>query len=450
MDDPARYRDDVTGPDSRGDSASRKHRQLEVLHMDIHGLVLQKAIEAREGARALLKATAAQKNRVLLRMAEAILEKSDLLKRENSKDIAFAKEKGLSSALVDRLTLTDKRIREMADGLRDVAALPDPVGEVTRMWQRPNGMTVGRMRVPIGVIGIIYESRPNVTADATSLCLKAGNAVLLRGGSEAINSNLAIVDILRSVASSEGIHEGAITFIDTPDREAVMEMLKLEGIVDLIIPRGGEGLIRAVTENSRIPVLKHYKGVCHVFVDRDADLRMAEDICFNSKVQRPGTCNAMETLLVDEAVAGEFLPAVLGRFKDAGVRIKGCGKTAAVFPGVEDVTDEDFHREYLELTLNVRVVRDMDEAMEHIAKYGSAHTDTIVTENYHKAMRFLREVDSSAVMINASTRLNDGGQFGLGAEIGISTDKIHARGPMGLEELTCTKFIVLGSGQLRE
>ncbi len=417
--------------------------------MDIKNLVLQKALEAREGARALLKATSAQKNRALLKMAEAVVKNSDILKRENSKDIDFARDKGLSSAMIDRLTLTDKRITEMAEGLRDVAALPDPVGEVTKMWQRPNGMTVGKMRVPIGVIGIIYESRPNVTADATSLCLKAGNAVLLRGGSEAINSNLAIVNILREAASSEGIHEGAITFIDTPDREAVMEMLKLEGIVDLIIPRGGEGLIRAVTENSRIPVLKHYKGVCHVFVDRDADLGMAEDICFNSKVQRPGTCNAMETMLVDNAVAGEFLPAILSRFRDAGVKIKGCRRTAQIFPGIKEATEDDFHREYLELIVNVRVVKDMDEAMEHIAKYSSAHTDTIVTENYHRAMRFLREVDSAAVMINASTRLNDGGQFGLGAEIGISTDKIHARGPMGLEELTCTKFIVLGSGQLR-
>jgi len=417
--------------------------------MDIKNLVLQKALEAREGARALLKATVAQKNRALLKMAEAIVKNSDILKKENSKDIDFARDKGLSSAMIDRLTLTDKRITEMAEGLRDVAALPDPVGEITGMRQRPNGMTVGKMRVPIGVIGIIYESRPNVTADATSLCLKAGNAVLLRGGSEAINSNLAIVNILREAASSEGIHEGAISFIDTPDREAVMEMLKLEGIVDLIIPRGGEGLIRAVTENSRIPVLKHYKGVCHVFVDRDADLGMAEDICFNSKVQRPGTCNAMETMLVDDAAAGEFLPAILSRFRDADVKIKGCARTARIFPGIEEATEEDFHREYLELIVNVRVVKDMDEAMEHIAKYSSAHTDTIVTENYHRAMRFLREVDSAAVMINASTRLNDGGQFGLGAEIGISTDKIHARGPMGLEELTCTKFIVLGSGQLR-
>jgi glutamate-5-semialdehyde dehydrogenase len=311
-------------------------------------------------------------------------------------------------------------------------------------------MTVGRMRVPIGVIGIIYESRPNVTADATSLCLKAGNAVILRGGSEAINSNRAIVNIMRDTARKEGIHEGAITFIDTPDREAIMEMLKLEGIVDLIIPRGGEGLIKTVTQHSRIPVLKHYKGVCHVFVDRDADLSMAEEICFNAKVQRPGTCNAMETMLVDESIAGKFLPGMLKKFKDAKVELKGCPKTLSIYPDIMKVKEEDFYKEYLDLILNVRVVRDIDEAMEHIAKYSSAHSDAIVTMDYNKAMKFLRGVDSSAVFVNASTRLNDGYQFGLGAEIGISTDKIHARGPMGLEELTCTKFIVFGSGQLRE
>jgi glutamate-5-semialdehyde dehydrogenase len=311
-------------------------------------------------------------------------------------------------------------------------------------------MTVGKMRVPIGVIGIIYESRPNVTADATGLCLKAGNAVILRGGSEAIHSNKAIVKILRDVARAEGIHEGAITFLDIPDREAVMEMLKLEGIVDLVIPRGGEGLIRAVTENSRIPVLKHYKGVCHVFVDRDADLEMAEDICFNAKVQRPGTCNAMETMLVDRKIAKSFLPAMIKRFQGAGVTIKGCPESRKIVSDTDIANEEDYYNEYLDLTLNVRVVKDIEAAMEHIATYSSAHTDSIVTKDYSKGMRFLREVDSSAVLINASTRLNDGFQFGLGAEIGISTDKIHARGPMGLEELTCTKFIVLGDGQLRE
>jgi len=418
--------------------------------MDIKAYVLEKAKEARAGARSLAKATSGQKNEALLAMAEAIKKQAKNLIRENQKDIKFAQAKGLSKAMIDRLTLNDKRINEMAQGLAEVAALPDPVGEVLRMRQRPNGMTVGRMRVPIGVIGIIYESRPNVTADATSLCLKAGNAVILRGGSEAINSNKAIVKILRDVAGKHGIHEGAITFIDTADRAAIMEMLKLEGIIDLIIPRGGEGLIRAVTENSRIPVLKHYKGVCHVFVDRDADLKMAEDICFNAKVQRPGTCNSMETMLVDKKIAKAFLPDMIKRFKGAGVTLKGCPETRKVSSSVGPVKESDFHNEYLDLVMNIKVVKDIDEAMDHIAAYSSAHSDTIVTNDYAKGMRFLREVDSSAVLINASTRLNDGFQFGLGAEIGISTDKIHARGPMGLEELTCTKFIVLGSGQLRE
>lgn len=418
--------------------------------MDIKEFVLAKAKEAKEGARSLAKASSKQKNVALIKMAEALQKRAKELLRENARDIAYATKKGLSKAMIDRLTLNDKRIQEMSQGLVEVAALPDPVGEVLRMWQRPNGMSVGRMRVPIGVIGIIYESRPNVTADATSLCMKAGNSVILRGGSEAIHSNKAIVKILRDVAKAEGLHEGAVTFIDIPDREAVMELLKLEGIVDLIIPRGGEGLIRAVTENSRIPVLKHYKGVCHVFVDRDADLKMAEDICFNAKVQRPGTCNAMETMLVDRKIAKSFLPDMAARFKKAGVVLKGCPETRKVVQGIVAAKDEDYYNEYLDLVLNVRVVKDIDEAMEHIAKYSSAHSDTIVTKDYAKGMRFLREVDSSAVLLNASTRLNDGFQFGLGAEIGISTDKIHARGPMGLEELTCTKFIVLGNGQLRE
>ncbi len=417
--------------------------------MDIKSFVLKKAQEAKEGARSVAKASSGQKNSALIKMADAIKRKAGELQRENKKDLVAAKEKGLTKAMIDRLTLTTKRIDEMAQGLVEIAALPDPVGEITKMWQRPNGMMVGKMRVPIGVIGIIYESRPNVTADATALCLKAGNAVILRGGSEAINSNRAIVKILRGVAKREGIHEGVITFIDNTDRQAIMEMLKLEGLIDVVIPRGGEGLIRAVTENSRIPVLKHYKGVCHVFVDRDADLQMAEDICFNAKVQRPGTCNAMETMLVDEKIAKKFLPPMIKRFKKAKVLIKGCPGTRKIDKSLAAADDEDFYKEYVDLILNVKVVKDIDGAMDHIAKYSSAHTDSIVTKDYQKAMRFLREVDSSSVFVNASTRLNDGFQFGLGAEMGISTDKIHARGPMGLEELTCTKFIVLGNGQIR-
>lgn len=418
--------------------------------MDIKSFVLQRAKEARKGARALGKASSGQKNAALLKMAKALRERAPELAEENGKDIEYALGKGLSRALVDRLSLNEKRIEEMAAGLEEVAALPDPVGEIVKTWTRPNGMSVGRMRVPIGVIGIIYEARPNVTADATGLCLKAGNAVLLRGGSEAINSNRAIIKILREAVREADLHEGAVTFIDTTERQAVMEMLKLEGIVDLIIPRGGEGLIRTVSENSRIPVLKHYKGVCHVFVDRDADSIMAEEICLNAKVQRPGTCNAMETMLVDEPIAAGFLPAMLKRFEEARVELKGCPKTLAIYPNIEEAKEEDYYKEYLDLVLNVKVVRDMDEAVEHMAQYGSAHSDAIVTTNYERAMRFLREVDSAAVLVNASTRLHDGYQFGLGAEIGISTDKIHARGSMGLEELTCTKFIVLGNGQLRE
>ena len=418
--------------------------------MEMRAYVLDKAKEAREGARVLAKASAGQKNAALLEMAKALQKRAEELISENKKDIQYARKKGLSKAMIDRLTLTEKRVSEMAQGLVEVAALPDPVGEIVKVQRRPNGMSVGKMRVPIGVIGIIYESRPNVTADAAGLCLKAGNAVILRGGSEAIYSNKAIVKVLRDAAKKQGLHQGAITFIDIPEREAIMEMLKLEGIVDLIIPRGGESLIRAVTENSRIPVLKHYKGVCHVFVDRDADLIMAAEICLNAKVQRPGTCNAMETMLVDEPIAEGFLPTVLKRLESAGVELRGCPKTLAIYPDITEVKEEDYYKEYLNLILNVKVVKDMDDAMEHIAKYGSAHSDSIATMNYDKAMRFLREVDSSAVFVNASTRLNDGFQFGLGAEIGISTDKIHARGPMGLEELTCTKFIVLGTGQLRE
>lgn len=412
--------------------------------------ILNKAKEAKEASRFIAKASSELKNRIILRMADYIKQREKELIEVNKIDVINAEKKGLSKALIDRLTLTEKRISEMVKGLNEVVALPDPVGEIIKMWLRPNGMMVGRMRVPIGVIGVIYEARPNVTVDVTGLCLKAGNSVVLRGGSEAINSNVCLVKILKDALRDEGMHEGVVTYIDIPQREAVLEMIKLEGLIDLIIPRGGEGLIRTVTENSRIPVLKHYKGVCHVFVDREADLKIAEEICFNAKVQRPATCNAMETMLVDEPIAKKFLPKMLKRFEKAGVELRGCYKTKAIYPSVKEVKEEDFSKEYLDLILNVKVVKDMDEAMEHIAKYGSAHSDSIVTENYERAMRFLREVDSSAVFVNASTRLNDGYQFGLGAEIGISTDKIHARGPMGLEELTCTKFIVFGSGQLRE
>ena len=418
--------------------------------MEIKQLILNKARESKEASRFIAKASTDLKNQIIMRMADYLKQKKDELIEANKVDVRKAMQKGISKALIDRLTLTEKRIAEMIKGLEEVVALSDPVGEITKMWLRPNGMQVGKMRVPIGVIGVIYEARPNVTVDVTGLCLKAGNAVVLRGGSEAINSNIALVKILKKALKDEKMHDGVVTYIDIPQRQAVLEMIKLEELIDLIIPRGGEGLIRTVTENSRIPVLKHYKGVCHIFVDREADLVMAEEVCFNAKVQRPATCNAMETMLVDEYIAKKFLPKMLKRFEDTGVEIRGCSKTKKIYPNVKDVTEEDYYREYLDLILNIRVVKDIDEAIGHITKYGSAHSDAIITENYNKALRFLREVDSSAVFVNASTRLNDGYQFGLGAEIGISTDKIHARGPMGLEELTCTKFIVLGNGQIRQ
>jgi glutamate-5-semialdehyde dehydrogenase len=351
--------------------------------------------------------------------------------------------------MIDRLTLTETTIGGIARGLTEVATLPDPVGKIGSMSRRPNGLLVGRMRIPLGVIGIIYESRPNVTADAAALCLKSGNACILRGGSEAIHSNLAIAHILQEVLRDLALPETAIQVIAITDREAVYEMLQLEEFIDVIIPRGGEELIRAVVRDSKIPVIKHYKGVCHVFVDEGADFDMALRICMNAKTQRPGVCNAMETLLVHEAAAGTFLPLAAVKLREAGVAIRGCEKTRAILPEAETATEEDWYREYLDLILAVRVVGDLDEAIAHIEKYGSLHTEAIITENYGRAQRFLQEVNSSTVLVNASTRFNDGFELGLGAEIGISTTKLHAFGPMGLEELTTTKFIVYGNGQVR-
>ena len=417
--------------------------------MNIADYVKDKALKSREAARIFGRLLPGIKNELLLRIADSLEASVDTLKQENSKDLDLGREKGLSEALIDRLTLTDKRIAEMAQGMREISVLPDPVGEITGMWQRPNGIRVGRMRVPIGVIGIIYESRPNVTADASALCLKAGNAVILRGGSEALHSNTAIANVLRDVLNKMGLPQDVISYIDNPNREAVLEMLKLEECIDLIIPRGGESLIRAVVDNSKIPVIKHYKGVCHIYVDEDADMDMAMSICFNAKVQRPGVCNAMETMLVHEKAAPMFLPRIGEKFKQAGVELFGCKQTRDLIPEAGLVQDDDFYKEYLDLRLNIKVVKNMDMAIDHIETYGSHHTESIVTRDYAKAMRFLREVDSSSVMVNASTRFSDGFQYGLGAEIGISTDKIHARGPMGIEELTCTKFIVLGDGHVR-
>lgn len=418
--------------------------------MDLSAYVKAQAQKAKAAARPLAALSTAVKNRALLEMAQGLLDASPLLLRENARDLEAASAAGLSSALLDRLRLNAARIQAMADGLREVAVLPDPVGEVVKMWRQPNGMTVGRVRVPIGCIGMIYESRPNVTADSAGLCLKSGNTILLRGGSEAIRSNRAIAEVLTKAATKAGVPEGAITFLDSVNREAIREMIRLEGIVDLIIPRGGEGLMRFVVEHSRIPVIKHDKGLCHTYVDDAADLNMAEAIAFNAKVQRPATCNAMETLLVHEAVAKLLLPRLAERLRAAGVEIRGCPRTRAILPDVRAVSEEDFHTEYQDLILNVKVVQSFEEALEHIAAYGSQHSEAIVTRDYGRAQRFLREVDAAAVFVNASTRLHDGYQFGLGAEIGISTTRIHARGAMGLEELTSTKFVVYGEGQLRE
>ena len=406
--------------------------------------------QAKIAARQLAPLSSAEKNRALLLMAEKLEARSDFLIAANHKDLEFAKAKGVASAMLDRIALNPTRVQEMAQGLRAVAALPDPVREVVKMWRRPNGLQVGRMRIPLGVIGIIYEARPNVTADAAALCLKSGNAVILRGGSEAHHSNQAIGAVLREACAETRVPQDAVQVVQLKDHALVNELLQLEEYIDLIIPRGGEDLIRAVVADSKIPVIKHYKGICHVYVDSDASLEMAERICFNAKVQRPSVCNAMETLLVHQAVAAQFLPAMIEKYRAAEVEVRGCDQTRALVPGIKKATEEDWVTEYLELIVSVRVVKDMDEAIDHIERYGSEHTESIITNNYQKSREFIDRVNSSAVMVNASTRFNDGGELGLGAEIGISTSKIHAFGPMGLEELTTTKFIVFGDGQIRE
>ena len=417
--------------------------------MSVQNTVESLAIAAKKAARKLAFESTTRKNNVLLRMAETLQEQKKFIQAENEKDLHAGREKGLSAAMLDRLALTDKVIDAMVAGLQEVVALPDPVGEVDEMIRRPNGLMVGRMRIPLGVIGMIYESRPNVTVDAAALCLKSGNAVILRGGSEAIHSNLALAKVLQDALETENIDPAAIQVIPVADREAVNVLLSLEDHLDLIIPRGGEGLIRFVAQNSRIPVLKHYKGVCHVFVDNVADFDAAAEIIMNGKTQRPGVCNALETLLVHKDIAGEFLPKIGARLSAAGVELRGCPQTKNILVDVKDATEDDWYAEFLDLILAVRVVDDLDAAMDHIDRYGSQHTEVIVTANYANAQRFIKEVDASAVMVNASTRFSDGGQFGLGAEIGISTTKLHAYGPMGLKELTARKFIVYGDGQIR-
>ncbi|HEX8961169.1 MAG TPA: glutamate-5-semialdehyde dehydrogenase [Geobacteraceae bacterium] len=407
------------------------------------------AEDARQASLALARLSSGAKNDLLMNMAMALINNAPHLIEENRKDLDAGEKKGLSAAMLDRLMLNEVRVKGIADALREVAALSDPVGEVTRMWRRPNGLTVGKMRIPLGVIGIIYEARPNVTADAAALCLKAGNAVILRGGSEAIYSNVAIARILQDEMVKAGIPVAALTVVPFVEREGVLELLKQEDLVDLIIPRGGESLIRFVVEHSKIPVIKHYKGVCHVFVDCSADFDMAERIIVNAKTQRPGVCNALETLLVHKDVAETFVPRIAEALATLKVELRGDETFRQFAPNAVAATEEDWHAEYLDLILACRVVDGMDEAIAHINRYGSLHTEAIITSDYGNAQRFIREVNSSTVLVNASTRFADGNQLGLGAEIGISTTKLHSFGPMGLEDLTTTKFIVYGDGQVR-
>lgn len=417
---------------------------------EIKNRVTAMAKNGRKAARKLVSLPTAVKNAILLDTADLLIAEKEFIRSENEKDLVAGRAKGLSAAMLDRLELNDKVIDSMVQGLHEIAALSDPVGEVDDMKRRPSGITVGRMRVPLGVVGMIYESRPNVTIDAAALCLKAGNGVMLRGGSEAIHSNLALAKLLQQVLAAHSVPEAAVQVIPLTDRYGVNVMLEQEEYIDVIIPRGGEGLIRFVSETSRIPVLKHYKGVCHLYIDDSADIDMGIGIAMNSKTQRPGVCNALEGMLVHRSIAEQFLPAATRELMAAGVELCGCKQSCAIVPEITPAMDSDWGTEFLELKMIVRVVDDMDDAMRYIAQYGSQHTEVIVTKSYENSQRFLREVDASAVMINASTRFNDGGQFGLGAEIGISTTKLHAYGPMGLEELTTRKFVVYGEGEVRE
>jgi len=420
--------------------------------VNIEKYINQIVKNAKAASRIIASANTATKNAALNYIAEGIISSADTLKSENEKDITAAQKAGLSEAIIDRLRLTDSRIKGMADGVRQIISLTDPVGQLISGHTRPNGLQIQKVRVPIGVIVIIYESRPNVTADAAALCLKAGNAVILRGGKESIHSNIAINKILTSALEKAGLDNRCIQLVEIIEREAIDYLLKADQYVDVVIPRGGEALIRAVVEKSTIPVIKHYKGVCHTYVDEFANLKMAEEICFNAKVQRPATCNAMETMLVHEKIATIFLPEIAKKLQDAKVEIRGCNKTCEILgrSRLLTATDEDFYNEYLDLILNIKVVNSLDDAIVHMAKYGSNHSDAIVTDKVANALRFTKEVDSAAVYVNASTRFTDGYEFGMGAEIGISTDKLHARGPMGLEELTSYKFVVFGNGQVRK
>ena len=405
---------------------------------------------ARAAARVLSSAETGIKNRALLAMADQIDQASDGLIEANRKDLDAGKKSGLDAALLDRLALNPERVAAMATGLRDIAALPDPVGEITGLNFRPSGIQVGKMRVPLGVIGIIYESRPNVTADAAGLCLKSGNAAILRGGSEATHSNQAIATCIQAGLTQAGLPAEAVQVIETTDRAAVGELVTMKQFVDVIVPRGGKGLIERISNEATVPVIKHLHGICHVYIDDKGDVEKAITVAFNAKTQRYGTCNTMETLLVAEAIAGQILPRLGRMYQDKGVELRGCERTRAILTGINAATDEDWDTEYLAPILSVRVVRGLDEAIDHIQRHGSNHTESIMTEDIGRARRFLREVDASSVMVNASTRFADGFEYGLGAEIGISTDKLHVRGPVGLEGLTSQKFIVIGDGHIRQ
>ncbi|HKQ66201.1 MAG TPA: glutamate-5-semialdehyde dehydrogenase [Methylomirabilota bacterium] len=417
--------------------------------MDPKALIETRARAARAAARAMALCPTRIKNEALQQMARGLVEKSAALLEANRADVERARGR-VAKAFLDRLTLTESRIEEMAQGLREIATLPDPVGAVVESWRRPNGIEISRVRVPLGVIGFIYESRPNVTADAAGLCVKSGNAVVLRGGSEAIESNIAIATVLSKALEKVGAPADAVQFVDTTDRAAVSALLELDELVDLIIPRGGEELVRWVSRTSRVPVLKHDKGVVHLFVDADADLATAAAIAVNAKVQRPSVCNALETLLIHRDGAARLLPTLAARLTEAGVALRGCPQTLALVPGITPATDADWDAEYLDLVLAIRVVDDLDAAIEHIARHGTGLAEAIVTNDLGHARRFTREVDAAAVLVNASTRLVDGGQFGMGAEMGISTSRVHARGPVGVRELTTTKFVVQGDGQVRD
>lgn len=408
-----------------------------------------KGQKAKEASYVLMNATTTEKNNALLKMAEVLLKNSKEILEANKKDLENAIEKGTPKAMLDRLALDENRINGMADGLKDVVSLPDPIGEVTGMWKRPNGLQIGKQRVPLGVIGIIYEARPNVTCDAAGLCLKSGNVVILRGGKEAINSNVAIVKALREGVKEAGLPEDVIQLVENTDREVATEMMKLNQYIDVLIPRGGAGLIQSVVQNATVPVIETGTGNCHVYVDCDADLEMAKNIVINAKTSRPSVCNAEEKLLVNEKIAKEFLPIIYKALKEKDVEVRGDKKVLEVLNEATEIQDDEWGKEYLDYIIGVKIVKDVDEAINHINKYGTGHSEAIITNNYENSQKFLQRVDAAAVYVNASTRFTDGSEFGFGAEIGISTQKLHARGPMGLNELTTNKYIIYGNGQVR-